>query len=86
MLTTAALDIKMQHKHNKTRFISITLQSMQLICCLAIFIHFTQKRNAGKKTPGGLKKKKRVIQASTYRGNSHPKLWRATLCGKRFQQ
>lgn len=62
---------------------------MQLICCLAIFIHFAQKKNAGKKKmPGGMKKtlKYKVIQASTYRENSHPKLWRATLCGKQFHQ
>lgn len=48
----------MQQKCNKTRLRSITLQSMQLICCLAIFIHLTKKKNAGKKkTPGGMKKK-----------------------------
>lgn len=42
VLTTATTDLKMQHKHNKTRLGSVTPESMQLICCLAIFIHFTE--------------------------------------------
>lgn len=31
VLTTATTDLKMQHKHNKTRLRSITPESMQLI-------------------------------------------------------
>lgn len=56
--TTATLDIKMQHKRNKTRLRSITLQSMQLICCLAIFIHFTQKKKCWQKENGRRNEKK----------------------------